>query len=174
MGLMFYWGCIGLVTLYMTTGESMAEFSHLLVILGLPLLIIFLKEPLFNLYSRFVLKEKQSIFPENLGVYLMESLIEVADTILGFLSNTVSFIRISAFALAHAGLFMAVFALANTMHGSSKGGYFWYWMIIILGNIAIIVIEGVVVSIQTIRLGYYEFFSKFFKGGGEIYKPLKI
>jgi len=135
--------------------------------------MIFLKEPLYNLYSRMVLKENRPILPENLGIYLMESLIEVGDTVIGFLSNTVSFVRVSAFALAHAGLFLAVFALANTLQ-NLKGGVFWYWLIMLLGNIAIIVIEGVVVSIQTIRLEYYEFFSKFFKGGGEIYKPLKI
>ncbi|MBN2373604.1 hypothetical protein JXL19_07450 [bacterium] len=174
MGLMFYWGCIGLMIFLLTTGNTMAEFGYMLVILGLPLLVIFLKEPLFNLYNRIVLKERQPILPENLGVYLMESLIEVGDAVLGYLSNTVSFIRISAFALAHAGLFMAVFALADTLRSGSKGGFLWYWMTIVLGNIAIIVIEGVVVSIQTIRLGYYEFFSKFFKGGGEIYKPLRI
>ena len=99
----------------------------------------------------------------------MESLIEVGDTVIAFLSHTVSFVRVSAFALAHAGLFLAVFTLANTLQ-NLKGGIFWYWLIMIMGNIGIIVIEGLVVSIQTIRLEYYEFFTKFFQGGGEIYK----
>ncbi|MGA1874597.1 MAG: V-type ATP synthase subunit I [bacterium] len=173
MGLIFYWGCIGLVLIYMITGKLLANFGCLFILLIFPLLMIFLKEPLYNLYSKIILKENRPVLPENLGIYLMESLIEVGDTVIGFLSNTVSFVRVSAFALAHAGLFLAVFALANTLQ-NLKGGMFWYWLIMLLGNIAIIVIEGVVVSIQTIRLEYYEFFSKFFKGGGEIYKPLKI
>lgn len=171
MGLTFYWGCIGLVVLYMATGEFLT--GHTYMFLFFPLVIIFLKEPLFNLYNRLVNKKEQPIFPENMGIYFMESFIEVGDTIIGFLSNTVSFIRVAAFALAHAGLFLAVFAMADSIM-NLKGGIFWYWIIIIVGNIAIIVIEGVIVSIQTIRLEYYEFFSKFFKGGGQIYKPLHI
>lgn len=173
MGLVFYWGCVGLVLFYLTTGKFLANFGYLFMILFLPLLAIFLREPLFNLYNRLVFKKKHPILPKNIGIYLMESLIEVGDTVIGFLSNTVSFIRVSAFALAHAGLFLAVFALANTLQGL-KGGIFWYWLIMLIGNIGIIAIEGLVVSIQIIRLEYYEFFSKFFKGGGEIYKPLRI
>jgi len=173
MGLVFYWGCIGLVLFYMITGKFLANFGYLFMILFLPLVGIFLKEPLFNLYNRVIYKSKHPIFPKNMGIYLMESLIEVGDTVIGFLSNTVSFIRVSAFALAHAGLFLAVFALANILQ-SLKGGIFWYWLIMLIGNIGIIGIEGLVVSIQIIRLEYYEFFSKFFKGGGEIYKPVRI
>ncbi|MEW6381316.1 MAG: V-type ATPase 116kDa subunit family protein [bacterium] len=173
MGLVFYWGCVGLVLFYLTTGKFLDNFGYLFMILFLPLLAIFLKEPLYNLYNRVVFKKKIPILPKNLGIYLMESLIEVGDTVIGFLSNTVSFIRVSAFALAHAGLFLAVFALANVLQGL-KGGIFWYWLIMLVGNIGIIAIEGLVVSIQIIRLEYYEFFSKFFKGGGEIYKPLRI
>lgn len=173
MGLIFYWGCIGLVLIYMATGGIMIHYGYLTLILALPLLAIFLKEPLYNLYQRVFFGKNLPIVPHDLGIYLMESLIEVGDTVIGFLSNTVSFIRVSAFALAHAGLFLAVFSLANTLQ-DLRGGQLWYWVVMILGNIAIIIIEGVVVSIQTIRLEYYEFFSKFFKGGGEVYKPLKI
>jgi len=173
MGLIFYWGCIGLAIMYLSTGKIQTNLGYILFILFLPLLMIFLKDPLFNLYHRIIHKSNLSIFPENIGIYLMESFIEVNDVIIGFLSNTVSFIRVSAFALAHAGLFLAVFALANTLQ-QVKGGIVWYWVIMILGNLAIIIIESVVVTIQTIRLEYYEFFSKFFKGGGEIYRPVKI
>ncbi len=173
MGLIFYWGCIGLAIIYLATGKFQANFGYIFLILFLPLLIIFFKEPLFNLYTRIIHKRNLSVFPENIGIYLLESFIEVNDIVIGFLSNTVSFIRISAFALAHAGLFLAVFALANTLQ-DLKGGILWYWIIMILGNMGIIVIESVIVTIQTIRLEYYEFFGKFFKGGGEIYKPVKI
>jgi V/A-type H+-transporting ATPase subunit I len=172
MGLLFYWGCIGLLILYMVKGEFISSNAYLIWLIFIPLIIIFFKEPLFNLYNRLLLKKKVKILPSHIGLYFLESFIEIGDTIIGFLSNTVSFIRVSAFALAHAGLFLAVFALAQTMQ-NLKGGIFWYWLIIILGNIGIIVIEGLVVSIQTIRLEYYEFFSKFFKGGGELYQPLK-
>jgi V/A-type H+/Na+-transporting ATPase subunit I len=172
MGLVFYWGCIGLVLSYLATGKLLINFAYLLLILFLPLLVIFLKEPLFNLYSRLVLKKNLPILPEKPGIYFMESLIEVGDVVIAFLSHTISFVRVSAFALAHAGLFMAVFTLARTLQ-DVRGGTLWYWLILILGNIGIITVEGVVVSIQTIRLEYYEFFTKFFHGGGEIYRPLR-
>jgi len=172
MGLLFYWGCVGLLIIYMVKGRLLLDNAYLLWMLFIPLVIIFFKEPLYNLYNRLVLKKKVKIFPKNIGMYFLESFIEIGDTIIGFLSNTVSFIRVSAFALAHAGLFLAVFAMAHTMQGL-KGGILWYWLVILFGNIGIIVIEGLVVSIQTIRLEYYEFFSKFFKGGGELYQPLK-
>lgn len=48
-----------------------------------------------------------------------------------------------------------------------------YWLTIIVGNAVMIVLEGLVVSIQTIRLEYYEFFSKFFHGGGQPFAPLE-
>ena len=172
MGLFFYWGCIWLALSYLVNGKLSGNLVYLLLILFLPLLIIFLKEPLFNLYGRLVLKKNHPILPERPAMYIMESLIEVGDTVIAFLSHTVSFVRVSAFALAHGGLFLAVFTLAKTMQ-NLKGGTLWYWMTIILGNIGIIAVEGLVVSIQTIRLEYYEFFTKFFQGGGEIYKPLR-
>lgn len=172
-GLVFYWGCIGLVFLYKRTGGPLINPGYFLPILLLPLLIIFFKEPISNLYRKRFLKKELAVMPKNIGLYLIESFIETGDAVIGFLANTVSFIRIPAFALAHAGLFLAVFSLANTLQ-RLKGGILWYWLIMIIGNIGIIVIEGAVVSIQIIRLEYYELFSKFFKGGGETYKPLKI
>jgi vacuolar-type H+-ATPase subunit H len=78
-------------------------------------------------------------------------------------------IRVAAFALAHAALFMAVFSLADLVaHG--KAGGILYWLVVAVGNIVIILLEGLVVSIQVIRLEYYEFFSKFFRGGGDLFR----
>jgi V/A-type H+-transporting ATPase subunit I len=106
------------------------------------------------------------------GLQLLEGAIEVIDGTVRYVANTISFIRISAFALAHAGLFIAVFSLAETL-GRMGGGGVLYWVTIVLGNVVIILLEGLVISIQTIRLEYYEFLSKFFHGGGEPFSPLK-
>src|SRR5665647_3361608 len=86
--------------------------------------------------------------------------------------RTISFVRIAAFALAHAGLFIAVFSLADTLNRMGGGGVV-YWLTIVVGNVVIILLEGLVVSIQIVRLEYYEFMSKFFHGGGEPFKPLE-
>ncbi|MGA1869774.1 MAG: V-type ATP synthase subunit I [bacterium] len=170
MGFLFYWGCIGICLIYLCKGTITLRVDYALAIIGTPLIVIFFKEPLHNLLFR---RNEGHILPEDIGLYLMESFIEVIDTIIGFLSSTVSFIRVCAFALAHAGLFMAVFSLANSLH-QMKGGAFFYVLTMVIGNILIIALEGLVVSIQTIRLEYYEFFSKFFKGDGERYTPLEI
>ena len=47
-----------------------------------------------------------------------------------------------------------------------------YWLVVIFGNLFVIGLEGFIVTIQTMRLHYYEFFSKFFRGGGSPYEPL--
>ena len=101
---------------------------------------------------------------------LMESIVEVFDDLLQFVTNTISFIRVAAFALSHTALFIAVFSIAQTLSHEKDTGIL-YWFIVALGNIVIIFLEGLIVSIQTVRLEYYEFFGKFFRGGGERFKP---
>lgn len=109
---------------------------------------------------------------EGKGLRLLEGAIEVVDGTVRYVANTISFVRIAAFALAHAGLFLAVFSVANTLARLTGGGVL-YWLTVALGNVLIILLEGLVVSIQTIRLEYYEFLSKFFHGGGEAFAPLE-
>jgi V/A-type H+-transporting ATPase subunit I len=93
---------------------------------------------------------------------------------MGFLANTVSFIRVAAFALAHAGLFIAIFDLAKIVHTDGVAGNAMSWAVLIMGNIIAIGLEGLVVTIQAVRLNYYEFFSKFFMAGKSVYKPLSV
>ena len=99
----------------------------------------------------------------------VESGFEMFETVMGFFSNTLSFIRVGAFAINHVGLFMAFHALGQ-MLGSSIGNIF----MIVLGNIFIVCLEGLIVFIQAIRLEYYELFSKYFNGEGINYEPLKV
>jgi len=100
----------------------------------------------------------------------MEQVVEIMEILTGYLANTVSFIRVAAFGLAHAGLFVAVFSLADVV-GRAPGGLILSWLVIVLGNIGIILLEGLVATIQAIRLEYHEFFGKFFKSTGSKYKP---
>lgn len=80
--------------------------------------------------------------------------------------NTLSFARVGAFALAHAGLSGAVIGLADAAGGIG------YWLVLALGNALIILLEGLVVGIQTTRLVLFEFFIRFLHGGGREFKPL--
>jgi V/A-type H+/Na+-transporting ATPase subunit I len=83
------------------------------------------------------------------------------------LINTLSFARVGAFALAHAGLSSAVVALADAVSSPAL-----HVLVLVLGNVLIVLIEGLVVSIQTTRLVLFEFFTRFFKAEGREFRPL--
>ena len=85
---------------------------------------------------------------------------------LRLLVNTVSFARIGAFALAHAGLSVAVIEMAQA------SGRVGFWIVLAIGNVLVIALEGLVVSIQTTRLLLFEFFIRFLTGKGREFKPL--
>jgi V/A-type H+-transporting ATPase subunit I len=86
---------------------------------------------------------------------------------MGYISNTLSFLRVAAFTLNHAALGLAIFAIADLMGDG-------YWLTVVIGNIFIIVMEGAIVLIQTMRLEYYEGFSRYYFGDGREYIPLKL
>jgi V/A-type H+-transporting ATPase subunit I len=90
---------------------------------------------------------------------------EVVEHMLQLTVNTVSFVRVGAFALAHAGLSTAVVGMAEA---AGPG----YWPVLIIGNVFIIALEGLVVGIQTTRLILFEFFIRFLTAGGRLFEPL--
>lgn len=83
------------------------------------------------------------------------------------LINTLSFARVGAFALAHAGLSSAVGALAD-----AAGGRVGFAVVFVIGNLLIVALEGLVVSIQTTRLVLFEFFTRFYRPEGREFRPL--
>ena len=96
---------------------------------------------------------------------------EVIHNLMNYFTNTASFVRLAAFALNHVALSFAVMAISK-MLASMPGGQFWKFLVLFLGNILIVGLEGLIVFIQVLRLEYYEFFSKFYKGGGNVFKPV--
>ena len=102
-------------------------------------------------------------------MYYTEAGFDLFETVLGFISNTITFIRISAFAMNHAGFSMAVWTLYHMME-DSPGGY----VTLVLGNLLIMVLEGMIVGIQCLRLEFYEAFGRFYRGEGTPFHPLVI
>lgn len=169
-GAFLYWMCAGLAVKYLFTGQVAAGELRLIGWAGAVLMtVMILHSPLYRL----LVKREPSgrIFRQaSFWTGLLESVVELFDDLLRFVANTVSYIRVAAFALSHAALFIAVFSIANVLsHG--KGGGVLYWFVVAVGNVIIILLEGLMVSIQAVRLEYYEFFGKFFRGGGETFKP---
>jgi V/A-type H+-transporting ATPase subunit I len=107
------------------------------------------------------------------GMFAIQSAAEVLEKFISMLSNTLSYVRVGAFAIVHAGFTGAVFVIARLVGGGEESG-FGYWTVVVLGNLFVIGLEGFIVTIQTMRLHYYEFFSKFFRGGGSAYEPLTL
>jgi V/A-type H+/Na+-transporting ATPase subunit I len=102
---------------------------------------------------------------------LTESLLGAFEAVLSFLANTVSFVRLAAYAMSHAALLVATFAVAAEVERASRAGSV---LIIIAGNLVAIVLEGLIASVQALRLEYYEFFGKFFSGAGQPFKPFQL
>jgi V/A-type H+-transporting ATPase subunit I len=103
----------------------------------------------------------------------LEGSVELVDALFAYFANTISFVRVAAFAAVHAGVFIAMFALADTLAHSRFGQPLGVFTLVV-GNVLMIFLEGLTVSVQVLRLEYYEFFGKFFRGGGELYRPLML
>lgn len=139
-----------------------SAFTPFLAVLAVALVIlVLLREPIANTIR------KRKLYDTSAGDYYVESGFELFEMLLAMLSNTLSFIRVGAFALTHVGLFMAFETLA-TMVGGGFGGV----IVLIVGNVLIIVLEGLIDFIQCLRLQFYELFSKYYTGDGEEFVPL--
>ncbi len=99
---------------------------------------------------------------------MLISLMEAFEAVMNYVSNTLSFLRLAAFSLNHVALTIAIFTVGGMMHATG------YWTSVVLGNIFILVLEGGIVAIQTLRLEYYEGFSRFYSGDGRAFRPLRV
>jgi len=164
-GVLLYWSLIALAVSAFTDefslNTSVAAVGALLGGLG-----VVLSRPLGRL-----VQHKHPLLGEGVGEYLVQALFELFETVISFMSNSLSYVRMGAFAVAHGGLSAVVFILAGLLSPSHGPAY---WLTVALGNLVVIGFEGLIVGIQTMRLEYYEFFSKFFNGGGRRYRPLTL
>ena len=127
----------------------------------MPLILIMLKEPLTR-----IIKKKQPVVEGGKVMFFVQSFFELFEVMLSYLSNTLSFVRIGAFAVSHAAMMGVVLMLAGAESGGSIN-----WLVIVLGNAFVCAMEGLIVGIQVLRLEYYEMFSRFYKGSGREFHP---
>lgn len=178
IGLLFYWLALG-IGISVALTKRVATWQ--LVVLAIPLLLLFIGKPLQVLLQR--LRQRGSSrsgdddeHSEEHGGALeivLESCIELMETFTGYISGTVSFVRVGAFAISHAALCLAIFSIVSLLKEMPMGGALSL-LVIIFGNILVIAFEGMVAMIQGIRLEYYELFGKYFSGGGVLYSPFQI
>lgn len=163
VGFVFYFSIIFAVLLLLGVKENIFTWWYIGLFVAVPLIIFFLKEPILNM-----IKKKKEIIPGSKGEFFTSSFFELFESVLSYITNTVSFVRIGAFAINHAGMMLVVKVIAD-MAGSAGS-----IPVMIIGNIFVTCLEGLIVGIQVLRLEFYEIFSKFYKGDGRKFRPIKV
>ncbi|HOX39979.1 MAG TPA: V-type ATPase 116kDa subunit family protein [Candidatus Brocadiia bacterium] len=165
VGALFYWGALALAA--RTIAGVVIQTWHV-VLLAIPLVLLFFKEPIIA-----ILKKKKHLFHEGFMMTIMMEIIELLEILSGYLANTISFARIMGFALSHSFLCLVVVDIIGMVLKLPAGPVLAV-IVGIIGHGIIIGLEGLVVGIQCMRLQYYEFFSRFFRGGGTAYRPFRL
>ncbi len=163
-GLIFY-GSLVTAGGTMALGVNVVSLPYVLGLMVLPVVLIFFKEPLGKLLSR-----APDWKPKKWGEYMVQNGFELFEIMLSYITNTMSFLRVGAYVLVHAGMMMVVFTIAQIMPGGVVG----YTLMAVFGNVFVIALEGLLVGIQVLRLNFYELFSRFFEGQGRPFAPIRV
>ncbi len=159
-GFVFYLAMAAVIVLFMS-GRTLPAAAVLAVMFAVPLLIMFLKEPLTALVEKRAEKLEGGV-----GMFITQGIFELFEVLLSYFSNTLSFVRVGAFAVSHAAMMQVVLMLAGAESGGSLN-----WAVVIGGNLFVCGMEGLIVGIQVLRLEYYELFSRFYRGTGRAFEP---
>jgi V/A-type H+-transporting ATPase subunit I len=152
--------------------KALPPMGLLLPLLGVPTILLGLKEPIEYMERRKRGEAGRMTVGTILG-FVMEWLVGTLEVYSGYLANTLSFMRVAGLGIAHVSLMTAFFqiaAMASPKGGLSIPGV----LILVLGNVLVIALEGLSAGIQALRLNYYEFFSRYFNGTGRAYKPISF
>lgn len=162
VGLVFYSAAIFMLLDSIVLNTGIVNGLYMVVLLIIPLVCLMFSEILIKLVDK-----DPNWLPESWGDYIAQSFFELFEVMLSYVANTMSFLRVGAFVLVHAGMMMVVFTIAEMAGGA-------YWPIVIIGNIIISGLEALLAGIQVLRLEFYEMFSKFFEGQGKVFTPITV
>lgn len=162
VGILLYSGIVlALVSMVLPLGIPLMPI--LLGGVALPVILLWVQEPLIKLCNR-----DPNWKPESWGGYLVEGFFEAFEAFLSYVTNTVSFLRVGAFVLVHASMMMVFFTIGEMMGGVGNV------IMIVVGNIVVLALEGLLVGVQSLRLEFYEMFSRFYEGSGKAYSPISV
>lgn len=160
-GFVMYFALACGVAFELGLGITMFHTPYVVLLILLPLLLIFFKEPLERKMH------KEEMFPEGFGGFFMQSFFELFEVCLSFVTNTISYLRVSGFILSHAGMMLVVTLLSDMIGGSGS------IIVMIFGNLFVMCLEGMIVGIQVLRLEFYEMFSRYYEGNGIAFISMK-
>lgn len=162
-GLVLFSSLLAGVAVMMTGKGNLFTAPYIICLIVIPLIIMFFREPL----GCIVLRKKFKL-ESGIGDFFASNFFEVFEFILGYATNTLSFVRIGGFIFSHAGMMSVVMLLSESVaKGASP-------LVIVIGNIFVMGMEGLIVGIQVLRLEFYEVFSRFYDGDGQPFEPVKI
>ncbi len=154
-GLVFYGGVVYAILLIFS-GKTIPAAWLLAIVLAAAVLGMFLKEPL----AKLVTGEPGPKIEGSIGMFIVQGFFEMFEVMLSYFSNSLSFVRIGAFAVSHAAMMSVVLQLSGFESGNTN------WVVVVLGNLFVMGMEGLIVGIQVLRLEFYEMFSRFYSGDG--------
>ncbi|MBE6845634.1 MAG: ATPase [Ruminococcus sp.] len=162
-GLVLFGSLLAGVAVMMTGGESLFTMPYVICLIIIPLLLMFFREPLGA-----VLSGKKYRPEGGIGDFIASNFFEVFEFILGYATNTLSFVRIGGFIFSHAGMMSVVMLLSESVSAGVSP------VVIVIGNLFVMGMEGLIVGIQVLRLEFYEVFSRFYDGDGVAFEPVRI
>ena len=160
-GIVFYIAFLGGAAAQFGFGIAVFSKLYVLALIVLPLLLIFLKEPIEHKVIG------KPMFPDGFGGFFTQSFFELFEVCLSFITNTISYLRVGGFVLSHAGMMLVVTLLMEMVSGAGSIA------VAIFGNLFVMCLEGMIVGIQVLRLEFYEMFSRYFSGDGIAFQSLK-
>lgn len=162
-GLVFYTALVAGLVCTLLLGVNIMTPPYIIGLIVLPLILIFLREPLSK-----KLRGEKKLFEGGFGSFFVDNFFEMFEVLLSYVTNTMSFLRVGAFVLVHAGMMEVVFVMAGMF------GPVGSTITIVLGNVLVMALEALLVGIQVLRLEYYEMFSRFYIGDGRKYEPVNV
>jgi len=150
--------------------KQLPDANLLILLIGIPVLLLSVKPVL-----EYLLHKPRKPFTLFTPVdFFMEWIVEILEIFSGYLANTLSFMRVAGLGIAHVSLMIAFFSIAGMIGGPSGSFTIGSYLVLIAGNVLVILLEGLSAGIQSLRLNYYEFFSKYFSGSGRAYAPVTL
>jgi len=176
----FYLGAVSLIVIYKLNIGLWFSGPILLVII--PFVVLVLGKPIFMSAGKLSLhavgpeiqqngQEKDLAVPQEAS--FGQRIFESGDLVTRLLSNSISYTRILALLMAHWALLLVIYTIASLIGFASIPALIISGIIIVAGNIFVLGLEGLIVFIHTLRLHFYEWFSKFYEGTGTEFNPFK-
>lgn len=160
-GLILYSSSVLMLLDLMLFKRGFANSFYIAPLIVVPIFFILFSEIFIKMFD-----SNSDWKPKNWGDYIAQSIFEMFEVILSYVTNTMSFLRVGAFVLVHAGMMMVVFTIAEMF------GPVGYVITLVVGNIFVLCLEALLAGIQVLRLEFYELFSRFFSGTGKAFHPV--